>query len=144
MFTALRTYRCTQTTATGYIFTPYEIMIGRNPRIHVPYSREKLLPKWPKYQNVKNAHVKSKAAKEYFYNRRHAAKDLPPLLPGDKIRIKLDHETCSTKEGTIVTGNQEHRSYIIREIIEGTQYTCRRYVLPLQGQRLTKFHLSDN
>ena len=31
MFNALRTYRCTPTAATGYTFTPYELMIGRNP-----------------------------------------------------------------------------------------------------------------
>ena len=68
MFTALRTYRCTPTVATGYRFTPYELMIGRNPCIYAPCSHEKLLPKWPKYQDVKNAHNKSKAAQEYFYN----------------------------------------------------------------------------
>ena len=71
MFTALRTYRCTPTAATGYTF--YELMIGRNPRIHVPCLREKLLPKCPKYQSVKNAHDKSKAAQEYFYNRRQSS-----------------------------------------------------------------------
>ena len=73
-------------------------------------SRDKLLPKWPEYQIVKNAHIKSKAQQEYFYNRRHAAKDVPALLPGDKVRMKLDHEKRWAKEGTIVTGNPDHRS----------------------------------
>ena len=36
------------------------------------------------------------------------------LLPGDKVRMKLDHEKRWAKEGTIVTGNPEHRSYIVK------------------------------
>ena len=86
-------------------------MIGRKPRIHVPCSCEKLLPKWPKYQILKNAHTKLKTAQEYFCI---SAKDLPTLVPRDKVRMKLDHEKRWEKEGTIVTGNPEHKWYIVK------------------------------
>ncbi|MCG8079184.1 MAG: DDE-type integrase/transposase/recombinase [Candidatus Thiodiazotropha taylori] len=114
VFAALRTYRCTPTAATGYKFTPSELMIGRNPRIHVPCSPEKLLPKWPKYEQVKETHLKAKTAQEHFFNKRHAARSLPALSQGDNVRIKLDHEKRWEKEGTVLSGNSDNRTYVVK------------------------------
>lgn len=114
VFSALRTYRCTPTAATGFEFSPSELMIGRNIRIHVPCVPEKLSPKWPKYEHVKEQHVKSKDKQQFFFNRRHAAQNLPVLTAGDKVRIKLDNEKRWEKEGTVVNGDTANRTYIVK------------------------------
>ena len=111
-YSALRTYLCTPTVATSY--SPSELMIGRQMRIHVPCATEKLRPKWPSHELVKKYHDKSKENQAFFFNRRHAAQSLPILAAGDKVRIKLDSEKQWQKEGTVLNGDTENRTYTVK------------------------------
>ena len=111
-YSALRAYLCTPTVATGY--TPSELMIGRQIRIHVPCPSNKLRPKWPRHDMVRAQHEKTKENQAFFFNRRHAAQSLPVLTAGDKVRIKLDSEKRWEKQGTVLNGDPENRTYTVK------------------------------
>ena len=55
------------------------------------YLSEQLRLKWPTYDTVKARDKQSKENQAFFFNRRHAVKQLPVLLADDKVRIKLDN-----------------------------------------------------
>ena len=71
-------------------------------------------PKWPSHELVKKYHDKSKENQAFFFNRRHAAQSLPFLAAGDKVRIKLDSEKRWRKEGTVLNGDTENRTYTVK------------------------------
>ena len=51
-----------------------------------------LRPKWPNRKTVEQKDAGEKAKQAFYYNRRHGARPLPPLRPGDAVFAKLDQE----------------------------------------------------
>ena len=73
------------------------------------------------------AHAKDEYAKQY--NKRHGAKDLPRLKPGDHVRVCLDDEKSWSKEGTGVQPYDTPRSYIVETSDGGTYHRNKKHLL---------------
>ncbi|KAL7849461.1 hypothetical protein SRHO_G00210840 [Serrasalmus rhombeus] len=71
----------------------------------------------PRNVNAKQLKEKDRQTKQayrFFYNRRHSARDLPALRPGQHVKVKLDGEKRWTTPGVIVSNAPEPRSYVVR------------------------------
>ncbi len=108
---ALMSYRSTPCTTTGV--SPAELLMGRKIRTTVPTLEKNLRPKWPNRTNVKARDLMEKAKQAFYYNRRHGARPLPALCPGDTVLTKLDHEKAWTTPAVILSESSTPRSYVI-------------------------------
>ncbi|XP_055061242.2 uncharacterized protein [Misgurnus anguillicaudatus] len=109
---ALMSYRSTPLNATG--MSPAQLMIGRQIRTTVPMLKKRLLPSPIDYEEVKRRDKHTKQAYQYFYNRRHSARSLPDLHPGQSVKVKLDGEKGWKTPATVVEKAPEPRSYIVQ------------------------------
>lgn len=57
---------------------------------------------------------KEKAKQAYYYNRRHGARPLPALRPGDVVLSKLDHERSWSSPAVVAGEGITPRSFVIR------------------------------
>lgn len=109
---ALMIYRSTPCSSTGY--SPAELLMGRKIRTTLPTLEKNLQPKWPSRAAVKEKDEQEKAKQAYYYNRRHGARPLPVLQPGDAVRSKLDHEKSWSMPAVITSESITPRSFIIQ------------------------------
>lgn len=122
---ALMCYRSTPCATTGV--SPAELLMGRKIRTTLPTLEKNLRPKWPNKRTVKQKDAGEKAKQAFYYNRRHGARPLPPLQPGDTVLTKLDQEkawvtpavvskecvtprsyTINTSQGAVLRRNRRH------------------------------------
>uniref|UniRef100_A0A3Q0S4A5 Integrase catalytic domain-containing protein n=1 Tax=Amphilophus citrinellus TaxID=61819 RepID=A0A3Q0S4A5_AMPCI len=96
---ALMCYRSTPCATTGV--SPAELLMGRKIRTTLPTLEKNLQPKWP---NRKTA---------FYYNRRHGARPLSPLRPGDAVVTKLDQERTWVTPAVVDKECVTPRSYLI-------------------------------
>ena len=124
---ALMIYRSTPVAPTGK--SPSELMLGRRIRTTLPAVARQFRYRSPDQQVVESsdAHAKDEYARQY--NKRHGAKDLPPLKPGDHVRVRLDNEKSWSKEGTVVQPHDAPRSYIVETSDGGTYRRYRKHLL---------------
>uniref|UniRef100_A0A3P8S1I8 Integrase catalytic domain-containing protein n=1 Tax=Amphiprion percula TaxID=161767 RepID=A0A3P8S1I8_AMPPE len=108
---ALMCYRSTPCSSTGY--SPAELLMGRKIRTTLPVLEKSLLPKWPNRAMVRNKDSCEKIKHAYFFNRRHGARALPVLQPGDAVFSKLDHEKSWSLPATVQRESTTPRSIII-------------------------------
>uniref|UniRef100_A0AAV2KPW2 Reverse transcriptase RNase H-like domain-containing protein n=1 Tax=Knipowitschia caucasica TaxID=637954 RepID=A0AAV2KPW2_KNICA len=87
---ALMSYRATPTTSTGV--SPAEMLMGRKIRTTLPSLKKNLIPKQPNRDLIRRRDEEAKQQQAFYYNRRHGARDLPPLHTGDHVLSKLDGE----------------------------------------------------
>lgn len=111
IFQALTAYRTTPHTATGV--SPARLFLGRELNTRIPVVPQSLTPEWPDFDAVRQHHEQYKSGMKSDYDRRHGARPLPELKPGDKVVVKTDKEKQWTTEGTIQRAADEPRSYII-------------------------------
>lgn len=111
-FLALMSYRATPLQATGA--SPAQLMLGRQIKTTVPTLDTVLSPKWPDFQAVRQADARAKEGYRRAYNRRHGARELPPLNPGASVALKLDNESGWTTTGTVQSNHPAPRSYLIQ------------------------------
>lgn len=111
-FLALMSYRATPIQATGA--SPAQLMLGRQIKTTVPAVDKVLSPKWPDLTKVRIADAKAKDGYRRTYNRRHGARALPPLNPGESVAVKLDGESEWTTAGTVQQPHPTPRSYLIQ------------------------------
>lgn len=104
-YVALLSYRSTPL-QNGY--SPAELCMGRRIRTKLPVKPDLLVPKWTYLKEVKSKETASSDSQKQNYDRRHRAKDLPTLNPGDRVWIK-DFQT----RGEIVQQASTPRSYIV-------------------------------
>lgn len=107
---ALMSYRSKPIAATGA--SPAQLMIGRQVRTTVPVLEKTLLP-CP--VNPDQVYLKDATAKDsyrFFYNRRHSARTLPDLHPGQQVRVKLDGEKGWTAPAKVISKSKMPRSYL--------------------------------
>ncbi|KAJ7988618.1 hypothetical protein DPEC_G00311080 [Dallia pectoralis] len=99
--------------------------MGRRLRTTVPALPTLLDPVLPDY-NVLEAKEREKRANDAeIYNKRHGARNLKPLVPGEDVWI-----TDARVQGTVLAAHNTPRSYIV----QGTQGTLRRnrhHLVPL-------------
>ena len=108
---ALMVYRSTPCSTTG--FSPAELLMGRKIRTTVPTLEKNLLPKWPSRKAVKENDAKQKAVQAHYFNRRHGARPLPALQPGETVYAKLDHEKTWSRPAVVSGEATTQRSYIV-------------------------------
>ncbi|KAJ7996477.1 hypothetical protein DPEC_G00237470 [Dallia pectoralis] len=120
-YLALLAYRATPL-QNGY--SPAELLMGGRLRTTVPALPTLLDPVLPDY-NVLEAKEK-RANDAEIYNKRHGARNLEPLVPGEDVWI-----TDARVLGTVLAAHNTPRSYIV----QGPQGTLRRnrhHLVPLQ------------
>lgn len=118
---ALMCYPATPISATGA--SPAQLMTGRQIRTTLPMLHEKLQPKYISHEQVLQRDNKAKEAYRFFYNRRHSARSLPDLHPGQSVRVKLDGEKSWRTPAKVIGKSLEPRSYVIRT--DNGTVTCR-------------------
>ena len=105
---ALLTYRATPVTGLG--ISPAELAFGRKIRTRLPSIRESLLPR---DSEVRQRDAEVKCRQKLDYDRHHGVKTLPPLIPGDTVRIMTDNEKPGWTQPGTVTERCHNRSYIV-------------------------------
>ncbi|XP_061570027.1 uncharacterized protein K02A2.6-like [Cololabis saira] len=109
---ALMCYRSTPCTTTGV--SPAELLMGRKIKTTLPTLEKNLRPKWPNRRTVEQKDAGEKAKQTFYYNRRHGARPLPPLQPGDAVIVKLDQEKAWVTPAVVSKESVTPRSYIIQ------------------------------
>ena len=118
-YLALLAYRSTPT-AVGY--TPSELLMNRKLRTTVPIVTELRLPKVPNYLEVVERDLVEKQKQTKNFNQRHAAKELPVLLPGDTVYVR------DRASSGVVLNEENTRSYAV-QTEDGTYRRNRRQLV---------------
>lgn len=108
---ALMGYRSTPIAATGE--SPAQLMTGRQIRTTVPVLEKTLLPRPFDPDQVYMKDATAKGSYRFYYNRRHSARALPELHPGQTVRVKLDGEKGWTTPARVISKSKEPRSYLV-------------------------------
>uniref|UniRef100_A0A1A8FJW6 Reverse transcriptase RNase H-like domain-containing protein n=1 Tax=Nothobranchius korthausae TaxID=1143690 RepID=A0A1A8FJW6_9TELE len=128
---ALMSYRSTPIAATGA--SPAQLMTGRQIRTTVPVLDKTLLPSPVNRDTVRQRDAAAKDSYRFFYNRRHSARPLPELPPGQDVVVKLDGEKGWTTPARVICKSKEPRSYLV-EMANGNVTRCnRRHLQPVPG-----------
>ena len=85
--------------------------MGRKLRTRLPTLQQNLMPQQPNHEIIQQSDKAAKAKYKVQYDRRHGARPLPALQPGDPVLVKLDHEKHWTKPGTVLLADSEKRTY---------------------------------
>ena len=110
-YLALLAYRAMKHSTTGY--SPAELSMGRPLRTTVPTLKFNLQPKVLNRDLVVESHEKAQQTCKRHYDRRHGARSLPELFPGNNVNIKLDGEK-SVAPGVVEGQANTPRSYIVK------------------------------
>ena len=108
---ALLNYRDTPHSATGV--SPAEALMGRRLKTRLPVLAASLAPKVPDQEHLKERDRAAKAVYKEQYDRRHGARPLPGLVPGQQVAIKLDSDKTWTEPGKVILADQPNRSYLV-------------------------------
>jgi hypothetical protein len=119
-YLTMLTYRATPL-QSGY--SPAELLMGRRLRTRVPVAPNLLLPSWPELPQMKAAMEKQKQSQKKNYDRRHKAKQLPALSPGDPVWV-----TTPKHVEAKVTKCLESRSYELTTSTGAQQRRNRRHL----------------
>ncbi|XP_022099984.1 uncharacterized protein LOC110984276 [Acanthaster planci] len=82
---ALMMYRSTPLPSLGQ--SPASLLMGRESRTNLPTLPCNLQPKQINYDKLRSADTVNKSKSACNFNRRHGARDLDPLTPGDRVKI---------------------------------------------------------
>lgn len=129
---ALMCYRATPIAATGQ--SPAQIMTGRQMRRNLPMLEEKHQPQPIDYKAVEWKDKATKESYKFFYDRRHSARALPELQPGEKVLVKLDSEKGWKTPAVVLNKTSEPRSYMVQTQNGAVLRRNRKHlqVMPLQ------------
>ena len=114
---ALLQYRSTPL-ANG--FSLAELLFGRRLRTQLVMNPDLLQPQWPDISSVREQEGTHKQQQQQRFNTAHRAKDLAPLVVGDKIWV-ADLQTY-----TVVVEQKDKRSYIVTATGNGGTYRRNR------------------
>lgn len=109
---ALMCYCSTPCSTTGV--SPAELLMGRKIHTNLPTLEKNLQPKWPDKKTIMQKDAMEKAKQALYFNRRHGARPLPPLRPGDTIITKLDQEKTWTTPVVVSKECVTPRSYLLQ------------------------------
>ncbi|KAK3085333.1 hypothetical protein FSP39_001659 [Pinctada imbricata] len=131
IFLALMAYRSTPISATGK--SPSELLMGRRIRTTVPVSPKQLQPDWSCLTDVRNRDGIAKRRMRRNFNRSHGVQSLPPLIIGDRVRLKTDKEKNWHESGVVTSANYHNRSYEVKTQ-RGTFRRNRRHIQFVGGE----------
>ena len=107
---ALLEYRATP--IPGIDLSPSQLSMGRRLRITLPIARGLLEPETYNIKEVKARMKHGKEQQKHFYDRQ-GTKDLPPLKPGDPVRVKPEPGSKEWRAATVVQKHALPRSYVV-------------------------------
>ena len=107
---ALLDYRATPIPGIG--LSPSQLCMDRRLRTTLPMATGLLKPETYNAQEIKRSFQKAKDKQKYHYDR-HGTRELPPLKPGDRVRVKPEHGSKEWKEATVVQSHASPRSYVV-------------------------------
>ena len=119
---ALLDYRTTL--LEGVNLSPAQLLMGRRPRNKLPSLRELLTPTAYNRQDVMQR-LNQQKANQKFYHDSKSASDLPPLLPGDQVRMAPSPGSKRWNPAIVVKRHVSPRSYIVES--GGHEYRRNRY-----------------
>jgi hypothetical protein len=122
---ALLLYR---TTPLQNGFTPSQLLMGRILKTKVPILPSCLSPKTPNHPQVQKTEAQQKEKQRQNFDRRHAAKEAPPLAAGDTVYVK-----DMAKPGEVLAKHHNPRSYVVRTE-QGTIRRNRAHLVPIPGE----------
>ena len=108
-------------------YSPAELLMGRKLRTTVPVIPKALQPKLPNQKTLREKEREIRRRQQSNFNRRHKAKALEPLLPGEPVWIP-DRNTTGT-----VTKEAASRSYEV-QTESGRYRRNRQQIIPLPAQ----------
>ncbi len=122
----LMTYRSTPHSTTGV--SPAQLLMGRQIRTTLPTLESNLKPEWPSDETVRLRVAKAQADQQFYYNQRHGVQNLPPLHPGDSVKMKTDMEKTWKTPAKVIRAAETPRSFIV-QTPTGKQYRrTRRHI----------------
>ena len=104
-------YRSTAHSATE--ISPAEALMGRQLKTRLPILPTNLKPKLTDHEKIVKADAKTKERYKLQYDRKHGAKPLSELHPGQSVLIRLPTDNKWEKGGTVVLADPENRLYHI-------------------------------
>ena len=108
---ALLDYRTTP--LEGINLSPAQLLMGRRPRNKLPTSRELLSPTMYNRKDLVHR-LNEQKNKQKFYHDRKSANELPPLHPGDQVRMEPLPRSKQWSPGVIISHHKNPRSYIVQ------------------------------
>ncbi|XP_072557014.1 uncharacterized protein [Paramormyrops kingsleyae] len=121
-YRALLAYRATPL-SNGY--SPAQLLMGRHLRTTVPTLSENLRPSLPDRVQIRHKEGEKRQMAVKHFNRRHRARDLSQLVPGDQVWI-----SDTRAQGTVTSLHHSPRSYLISGP-SGTLRRNRRHLVPI-------------
>ena len=103
---ALLSYRSTPLEC-GY--SPSQLLMGRQLRTKLPQLPQTLVPRWPNIRVFRREERLGKKRQEQRYNRRHRARHLPDMRPGQSVWLPTENV-----QGTVIDHAAGPRSYVVR------------------------------
>lgn len=110
--------------------TPAELLMSRRLRTTLPLHPKKLAPSTQNLKEVRRKDTLLRDAQRRFYNRRHAARHLPQLEPGEGVWVKDRRE-----KGVILKLASRPRSYVVELDKGGRIERNRRALVQLKQDR---------
>ena len=92
-------------------FTPAELFLGRRLNTNLPMHPSKLEPAWPNLEKHRQNAQNRQDKQTKWYNKRHRAKSLTTLVPGDHVYIRQGKHT---EKGKVVRQDRTPRSYWVQ------------------------------
>jgi len=96
---ALLAYR---STPLAHWISPAELLMGRRIRSTVPVPPKSLTPRWPDLKVFRRKDMMLKEKQQETFRSRHRAKNLPVIIPGQKVWIRTS-KTIGTVRGEAST-----------------------------------------
>ena len=106
---ALLSYRATPHSSTG--ISPSEALMGRRLRTRMPVLPETLQPQLISAENFKRSDERAKEQYKYHYDRRHGARPLQALRPGEPVLMKTKDNEHWGNRGRISLADPNHGRY---------------------------------
>lgn len=107
---ALLDYRANPIPGIG--LSPSQPSMDRRLRTTLPMATGLLKPETYNAQEIKRSFQKAKDKQKYHYDR-HGTRELPPLKPGDQVRVKPEQGSKEWKAATVVQSHASPRSYVV-------------------------------
>lgn len=115
--------------------SPAELLFGRRIRTNIPIDKNFLKPDWSGVEKHKAFWERDKTNQKFYFDRRHHAKELRPLLKGERVYVK-----DLNKYGWIVSKGVNDREYLID--VQGKNF--RRNNVFIQPAPLVDFDQVDD
>ena len=123
---ALMIYRDTVISATGH--SPTQLLIGRHVKTNLPTPSSALRSCQSSPEDIRENDNKAKLSYARHYDRRHGARSLPSLSPGDEVRVKTPQQSDWSQKGVVSTPADTPRSFVVQTPSGGVYRRNRRHL----------------